>query len=149
MGLDWVRRHRVTDVVLLVCVIGLATVTWVTSHTDGVSAWKPCFAVSATMFLALAALTPHEPWAVAMRLALSGWLLEAPWLLVLLCHFLIHCSPLLPQATRTSGQRIDQPDSELAADRGNRVRHMPLRPHWQRRVAGNLRVTQVFRSACG
>jgi len=83
MGLDWVRRHRVTDVVLLVCVIGLATVTWVTSHTDGVSAWKPCFAVSATMFLALAALTPHEPWAVAMRLTLSGWLLAAPWLLVL------------------------------------------------------------------
>jgi SPW repeat len=83
MGLDWVRRHRVTDVVLLVCVIGLATVTWVTSHTDGVSAWRPCFAVSATMFLALAALTPHEPWAVAMRLALSGWLLAAPWLLVL------------------------------------------------------------------
>jgi hypothetical protein len=83
MGLDWVRRHRVTDVVLLVCVIGLATVTWVTSHTDGVSAWKPCFAVSATMFLALAALTPREPWAVAMRLALSGWLLAAPWLLVL------------------------------------------------------------------
>ena len=81
--MDWVRRHRVTDVVLLVCVIGLATLTWVTSHTDGVSAWKPCFAVSATMFLALAALTPHEPWAVAMRLALSGWLLAAPWLLVL------------------------------------------------------------------
>jgi hypothetical protein len=83
MGLDWVRRYRVTDVVLLVCVIGLATVTWVTSHTDEVSTWKPCFAVSATMFLALAALTPHEPWAVAMRLALSGWLLAAPWLLVL------------------------------------------------------------------
>jgi hypothetical protein len=83
MGLDWVRRHRVTDVVLLVCVIGLATVTWVASYTDGVPAWKPCFAVSTTMFLALAALTPHEPWAVAMRLALSGWLLAAPWLLVL------------------------------------------------------------------
>ena len=83
MGLDWARRHRVTDVVLLVCVIGLATVTWVTSHTDGVSAWKPCFAVSASMFLALAALTPHEPWAVAMRLGLSGWLLAAPWLLML------------------------------------------------------------------
>ena len=83
MGLDWVRRHRVTDVVLLICVIGLATLTWVTSHTGGVSAWKPCFAVAATMFLALAALTPHEPWAVAMRLALSGWLLAASWLLVL------------------------------------------------------------------
>ena len=83
MGLDCVRRHRVSDIVLLVCVIGLATVTWVTSHTDGVSAWKPCFAVSATMFLALAALTPREPRAVAMRLALSGWLLAAPWLLVL------------------------------------------------------------------
>src|ERR1700759_62010 len=81
MELDRVRRHRVTDVVLLVCVIGLATLTWITSHSDGVSAWKPCFAVSATMFLALAALTPHELWAVAMRLALSGWLLAAPWLL--------------------------------------------------------------------
>src|SRR4051812_25558648 len=83
MGLDWVRRHRVTDVVLLVCVIGLATLTWVTSHIGRVSAWKACFAVSATMFLALAALTSHEPRAVAMRLALSGWLLAVPWLLVL------------------------------------------------------------------
>src|SRR5690348_1510372 len=83
MGLDRVRRHRVTDVVLLVCVIGLATLTWITSHSDGVSAWKPCFAVSATMFLALAALTSHEPRAVAMRLALSGWPLATPWLLAL------------------------------------------------------------------
>src|SRR5690349_2614006 len=68
--------------------------------------------------------------------------------LILLCHFLIHCLGLL-QAARTPGQRFDQPDGELTADRGNRVRHMPLRPHRQPLVVGSLRVTQVFRSACG
>src|SRR5689334_11196858 len=69
--------------------------------------------------------------------------------LLLLCHFLIHCFPLLPQAARTAGQRFDQPDSKLLADRGNRMRPVPLRPHWQPLAAGSLRVAQVFRSACG
>jgi hypothetical protein len=36
--------------------------------------------------------------------------------LVLLCHFLIHHSPLLPQAAGTSGQRFDQSDGKLTAD---------------------------------
>ncbi|MBV8736974.1 MAG: hypothetical protein JO007_06900, partial [Alphaproteobacteria bacterium] len=51
--------------------------------------------------------------------------------LVLLCHFFIHRSPLLPQAAGTSGQRGDEPDGELTADGSNRTRHMPLRPHRQ------------------
>jgi CrcB-like protein, Camphor Resistance (CrcB) len=70
-------------------------------------------------------------------------------LLVLLCHFIIHQRPLLPQTARTPGQRGDQPDGELTVDGSNRTRHMPLRPHRRPRAAGSLRVAQVFRSACG
>jgi Taurine catabolism dioxygenase TauD, TfdA family len=69
--------------------------------------------------------------------------------LVLLCHFLIHHSPLLPQAARTPGQRGDEPEGELTADGSNRTRHMPLGPHRQPPAAGTSRVAQVFRSACG
>ena len=36
--------------------------------------------------------------------------------LVLLCHFLIHRRPLLPQTAGTSGQRFDQSDGKLTAD---------------------------------
>jgi hypothetical protein len=80
--LDSVRRHRTADIVLLVCVIGLALTTWTAlSRVDGISAWRVCFGISATMFLALAAVTPHEPWAIAVQLAMSGWLVMAPWLL--------------------------------------------------------------------
>jgi hypothetical protein len=68
--------------------------------------------------------------------------------LVLLCHFLIHRALLL-QTAWTPGQGSDQPDGELPADGGNRVRHVPLRPHWRHPAAGNLRVAQVFQSACG
>src|SRR6188472_767514 len=83
-----------------------------------------------------------------LQISATEVLVSAYSLLVLLCHFLIHCLGLL-QAARTPGQRFDQPDGELTADRGNRVRHMPLRPHRQPLVVGSLRVTQVFRSACG
>ena len=69
--------------------------------------------------------------------------------LVLLCHFLIHRSPLLPQTAGTSGQRGDEPDGELTADGSNRTRHMPLGPHRQPPAAGSLRVAQVVRSAYG
>ena len=69
--------------------------------------------------------------------------------LILPCHFLIHRSPLLLQAARTSGQPFDKPDGKLPADGGNRVRHRPLRPPWRRPAAGSLRVAQGFRSAGG
>jgi hypothetical protein len=65
-------------------------------------------------------------------------------LLILLCHFFIHRLPLFPQTARAPGQRLDQPDGKLTADRGNRIRHMPLRPHRRRLVAGKRRVAQVF-----
>ena len=75
-------RHRVIDIALLICVVGLAVATWAAiSQADGISAWKPCFGVSATIFFALAALTPHAPGATAARLLMSGWLMIAPWLL--------------------------------------------------------------------
>jgi SAM (Sterile alpha motif) domain-containing protein len=63
--------------------------------------------------------------------------------LVLLCHFLARQLLPLPQTARAPGQRLDQADGELTADGGNRVRHMPLRPHRQRLVAGSRRVGQV------
>lgn len=76
------RRYRTVDIALLMCVVGLAVATWAgISHADGTAAWKACFGVSATIFLALAAFTPHVPWAAAVRLAMSGWLMIAPWLL--------------------------------------------------------------------
>jgi len=75
-------RNRAIDIALLVCVVGLAVATWAAlSGTHGTMTWRPCFAVLATIFLALAALTPHTPWATAMRLVMSVWLMMAPWLL--------------------------------------------------------------------
>jgi hypothetical protein len=75
-------RHRVIDIALLAGVMGLAIATWAaTSDADRLSAWKPCFGVTATIFLALAALTPHARGAVAARLVMSGWLVLSPWLL--------------------------------------------------------------------
>jgi hypothetical protein len=38
------------------------------------------------------------------------------FMLVLLCHFLIHQRPLLPQTAGASGQRFDQSDGQLTAD---------------------------------
>jgi len=84
MTLDWMRRQRSVDIVLLVCVIGLALATWAAlSQIDGVPAEKACFSILATMVLALATLTPHESRAAVMRLVMSGWLWSAPWLLAL------------------------------------------------------------------
>jgi hypothetical protein len=75
-------QHRVVDIVMLMCVVGLAVATWAAmSHADRVSTWKPCFGVSAAIFLTLATLTPRVPWATAVRLAMSGWLMISPWLL--------------------------------------------------------------------
>ena len=82
MRLDHVTHNRAIDIAVLVCVVGLAVATWAAvSRTSGVSTWKPCFTISATIFLALAAATPHAAWAAAVRLAMSGWLVMAPWLL--------------------------------------------------------------------
>jgi hypothetical protein len=76
-------RQRAADIVLLVCVVVLSVATWAEVYgADGVVAWKHCIAVAVTMFLALAAVTPHEAWAYGVRLAISGWLLMVPWLLV-------------------------------------------------------------------
>lgn len=82
MKLDCVRRQRALDIVLLVCMVGLAVATWAAiSHADGpVGGWKDMVLVSVAMFLALAAVTPHERWALSVRLAMSGWLVTAPWL---------------------------------------------------------------------
>ena len=75
-------RHRSVDIALLMCVVGLAVATWAAiSDADRISAWQPCFGVSATIFLALAAFTPHALGAAAARLMMSGWLIIAPWLL--------------------------------------------------------------------
>lgn len=80
--LDSIRRYRAADIVLLVCAIGLTLATWTAlSRVDGISAWKFCLGMSATMFLALAAVTPYDPCAIAVRLGMSGWLVVAPWLL--------------------------------------------------------------------
>lgn len=82
MRLDHVAHNRAIDIAVLVCVVGLAVATWTAvSRTSGISTWKPCFTISATIFLALAAATPHAAWAAAVRLAMSGWLMIAPWLL--------------------------------------------------------------------
>jgi len=79
---DRVTHHRAVDIAVLVCVVGLAVATWAAiSDTGRTSTWRPCFTISATIFLALAAATPHATWAAAMRLAMSGWLMMAPWLL--------------------------------------------------------------------
>jgi hypothetical protein len=72
-------RQRAADIVLLVCVVVLSVATWAEVYgADGVVAWKHCIAVAVTMFLALAAVTPHEAWAYGVRLAISGWLLMVP-----------------------------------------------------------------------
>jgi hypothetical protein len=75
-------RHHAVDIAMLMCVAGLAVATWAAmSHAGRVSAWQPCFGISATIFLALAALTPQMQWAATVRLAMSGWIILAPWLL--------------------------------------------------------------------
>jgi hypothetical protein len=51
---------------------------------------------------------------LALQSPPAGW--QATSLLVLLCHFLIHQRPLLPQTAGTSGQRFDQSDGKLTAD---------------------------------
>jgi hypothetical protein len=77
-----VRRHSGLDVVLLVCAVGLAVATWATiPNSDGVVAWKHCFFISVIMLLALATVTPDRARCISMRLAMSGWLVAAPWLL--------------------------------------------------------------------
>src|SRR3954464_3656856 len=77
------------------------------------------------------------------------WIHIPAGILILLCHFPTHQLPPLPQAARTPGQCLDQPDGKLPMNGRDRVRHMPLRPHRQIPVAGSLRVAQVLRSACG
>jgi hypothetical protein len=82
LQLDCRRRSGVADVVMLVCVIGLALATWIAlSQVDGAAARKLCVGIFITVFLALAAITPRESCAIAVRLAMSGWLIIAPWLL--------------------------------------------------------------------
>lgn len=82
MRLDRVTHHRAIDIAVLLSVVGLAIATWIAiSHTDRTATWTPCFAVSATIFLALAAATPDATWAATVRLVMSVWLMMAPWLL--------------------------------------------------------------------
>ena len=82
MKSDWAKHVRLSDIVLLVCAIGLTLVTWATlCRTEGVPVWKPCCGVAATMLLTLAALTPHEPWAKTIQRIMGGWLIAAPWIL--------------------------------------------------------------------
>ena len=82
MRLERATSHRAVDVAMLMCVAGLAIATWAAmSHAGRMSAWQPCFGISATIFLALAAITPHVPWSATVRLAMSGWIILAPWLL--------------------------------------------------------------------
>ena len=82
MRLDRVTHYRAIDIAVLVSVVGLAVATWVAvAHTDRISTWTPCFTISATIFLALAAATPDATWAASVRLVMSGWLMMAPWLL--------------------------------------------------------------------
>ena len=79
---DRAKHLRLSDIVLLVSAIGLTLVTWATLCRAGaVPVWKPCCGVAATMLLTLAALTPHETWAIAIRRIISGWLIAAPWIL--------------------------------------------------------------------
>ena len=97
--LDRVRRHRSVDFVLLICVIGLMLTTWAAlSGLEGISGSRVCFVIAATTFLALAAITPREPWAGQVRLAMSGWLVMAPWLLALADIPLIRWSHLFTGA---------------------------------------------------
>ena len=78
---DCVRRHRAVDIVQLGCVAALAVVTWAAiPHASGDVAWKHCLIVTVTTLFALAAVTPHEPRSVSMRLVMSGWLAIAPCL---------------------------------------------------------------------
>jgi SPW repeat len=82
MRMNSVRRHRAVDMILLMCVVGLAVVTSAAiPHAAQDVAWKYCFGVAVSMFLALAAVTPRDSWAISLRLATSGWLIAAPWLL--------------------------------------------------------------------
>lgn len=75
-------RNHAIDIALLICVVGLAVATWAAMSGAGdIITWRPCFGISATIFLALAALTPYTPWAMAVRLVMSLWLMMAPWLL--------------------------------------------------------------------
>ncbi len=70
-------------------------------------------------------------------------------ILVLLCHFLISAVGFGLQATWASWQVLDEANGEPAANRGNRVRHMALRPDGRPLLAGSLGVAQVPRSARG
>lgn len=82
MNRDWAGRHRGDHIVLLLCVIGVITATWAAmSHANGVATWKFSSGVSVTIFLGLAALTPHAAWATGLRLVMSGWLVIASSLL--------------------------------------------------------------------
>jgi hypothetical protein len=49
---------------------------------------------------------------------------------------------LLFQAAGAAGQEVDEADGKTAADAGNRMRHVPLRPG-RHRAAGSPRVSQV------
>ena len=69
--------------------------------------------------------------------------------IVLLCHFLIHQRPLLPQTAGTSGQRFDQSDGQLTADACDGVGDVALRPDGRCRAGGSLGVAQVPRSNPG
>src|SRR4051794_4890315 len=53
------------------------------------------------------------------------------------------------QAAGAAWQVVDEADCETAADAGDRVRHVPLRPDRRRRAAGSRRVAQVPRAAAG
>jgi SPW repeat-containing protein len=111
---DRATRHRAIDVALLICVVGLAIATWTAiSHADRLSAWTPCFGVAATIFLALAALTPHALGAAAARLVMSGWLMIAPWLLAFAdlplarwSHLVIGCLIAAVSASQLLHQRL-------------------------------------------
>ena len=89
--------------------------------------------------------------------ALFAWAVDRGWLehnplararvlpgghLLLLCHSLPWRRAIL-QAARASRQPLDERDREAAADGGDGVRHVPLRPDRGRRAAGSLGVAQV------
>jgi hypothetical protein len=75
-------------------------------------------------------------WAAALVLCLAAFGL------FLLCHSLPWRRAIL-QAARASRQPLDERDREAAADGGDGVRHVPLRPDRGRRAAGSLGVAQV------
>ena len=82
MNSDLAKPLRLGDLVLLVCAIGVALVTWATlSRAGGEPLWKPVCGVAATLLLTLAALTPRDAWAITMRRVIGGWLMAAPWVL--------------------------------------------------------------------